>query len=301
MTRRFWLASYPKSGNTWFRMLVASLRRQAPLNINVLPEADGIASARRWFDNVMLFPAGLLTHEECDRLRPRIYQTPPDDAADEDENRTTQLPGLRFVKTHDAYTDTIADEPLLGGSRGAAGVILIVRDPRDIAPSLAHHNRQGIDAAIDLMGRADAAFCEKRDRQSPQLRQQLLRWSDHVASWLDQRDIPLHLVRYEDIHADAERELVRAMRFAGIEASAADAALAAHSADFSALREQERVNGFHESPWRGNDRPFFRKGISGGWRAELTLPQVRRVERDHAGMMARLGYSRANQDEEAET
>ena len=67
--RTVWLASYPKSGNTWFRMLVANLRQDAPIDINDLPESGGIASARAWFDHTMLFESGLLTHEECDALR----------------------------------------------------------------------------------------------------------------------------------------------------------------------------------------------------------------------------------------
>src|SRR5207248_10417657 len=62
LRRTFWLASYPKSGNTWFRLLVANLRQDKPVDINDLPEHSGIASARGLFDNVMLFPSGLLTH-----------------------------------------------------------------------------------------------------------------------------------------------------------------------------------------------------------------------------------------------
>ena len=71
--RTVWLASYPKSGNTWFRMLVANLRQPAPVDINDLPETGGIASARVWFDHTMLFESGLLTHEETDALRPLVY------------------------------------------------------------------------------------------------------------------------------------------------------------------------------------------------------------------------------------
>ena len=52
MTRTIWLASYPKSGNTWFRMLVANLSAKdgKPVDINDLPERSGIASARGPFD-----------------------------------------------------------------------------------------------------------------------------------------------------------------------------------------------------------------------------------------------------------
>ncbi|MGC1778963.1 MAG: hypothetical protein WBB34_13525 [Xanthobacteraceae bacterium] len=61
MTRTIWLASYPKSGNTWFRMLVANLSAtDKPVDINDLPERGGIASARGPFDHLTLIDSGLL-------------------------------------------------------------------------------------------------------------------------------------------------------------------------------------------------------------------------------------------------
>ena len=38
------------------------------------------------------------------------------------------------------------------------------------------------------------------------------------------------------------------------------------------------------------DRPFFRRGMAGAWRTELAPELSRRVERDHAAVMRRLGY-----------
>ena len=76
VTRTIWLASYPKSGNTWFRMLVANLSAKdgKPVDINDLPERGGIASARGPFDHLLLIDSGLLTHDEIDCLRPRVYE-----------------------------------------------------------------------------------------------------------------------------------------------------------------------------------------------------------------------------------
>src|SRR5581483_9345956 len=72
MTRTVWLASYPKSGNTWLRMLIANLSaNEAPMNINDLPQRGGIASARAPFDYLTLIDSGLLTHDEVDVRLPR--------------------------------------------------------------------------------------------------------------------------------------------------------------------------------------------------------------------------------------
>ncbi len=292
MRRTIWLASYPKSGNTWFRMLVANLcaGRNTPVDINNLPIRDGIASARGPFEYLLRIDSGLLTHDEIDCLRPRVYEMLAQGAADDEYDQQADAPSIRYVKVHDAYTLTSKGEPLLAGARGASGAIVIVRDPRDVASSLAHHNHTSIDDAVAQMNDANAQLCAQPDRQYPQLRQKLLHWSGHVASWLDQSDIPLHLIRYEELTADPHGVLRGALDFAGQSATDEDVERAVRAADFSQLQAQERECGFSEllKPHLGGT--FFRRGESGAWREELTPAQAARIERAHKVMMQRLGY-----------
>jgi hypothetical protein len=294
VTRTIWLASYPKSGNTWFRMLVANLSAKdgQPVDINDLPERGGIASARGPFDYLSLIDSGLLTHDEIDCLRPRIYEALASGAADDEYHKPEDIRPVRFVKVHDAYTLTRRGEPLLAGPGGADGVILIVRDPRDVAPSLANHNRTGIDGAITLMNDPQAAYCAKPGRMHDQLRQKLPCWSGHVASWLDQTDIPVLLIRYEDMQADAIGVFGRALDFAGRPVGDEDIQRAVEYADFAELRRQEEDKGFSETPRRPGGL-FFRRGEVGAWRDELTAEQVARIEAAHTPMMRRLGYEPA--------
>jgi hypothetical protein len=300
--RTIWLASYPKSGNTWFRMLVANLSAKdgRPVDINDLPERGGIASARAPFDHLLLIDSGLLTHDECDALRPRVYEELASGAQDDEYDAPQDAPPLRFVKAHDAYTLTSNGEPLLGGGSAADGAIVIVRDPRGVAPSLASHNNSSVDTAIDFMNDTRSAFCGRVDRQQNQLRQQLPGWSGHVASWLDQKDIPVHLVRYEDMAADTAGALTRALAFAGREASAEEIARAVAFANFSRLQEQEHAKGFREAPRPRPNGRFFRRGEAAGWRDELTAEQIARIENAHAAMMLRLGY-RLSHERQART
>jgi len=286
VTRTIWLASYPKSGNTWLRMLIANLSAvdDVPFDINSLP--DAIASARGPFDHFTLIDSGLLTHDEADALRPRVYDNQAYGAADDEDDAGDTITPVRFVKVHDAYTLTPRGEPLLAGANRA---IVIVRDPRDVAPSLAHHSGGTIDAAIAVMADRGSSFCGKPDRQKNQFRQKLLDWSGHVASWLDQRDIPVLRVRYEDMLADTAATLRRILDFAGQPATEPAIAHAVACTRFSALRNREHANGFREAPRGGI--AFFRRGESGAWRDELAAAQVARIERTHAPMMLRLGYS----------
>ena len=292
MTRTIWLASYPKSGNTWLRMLIANLSAQddKPVDINDLPERGGIASARGPFDHLLLIDSGLLSHDEIDGLRPRVYEELARGADDDEYDGRQAAAPIRFVKAHDAYRLNPNGEPLLAGSRGAAGAIVIVRDPRDVAPSLANHNRGSIDEAIAFMHDKHAGFCVRTTRQHNQLRQKLAGWSGHIASWLEQTDIPVHLIRYEDLTEDTAGSLRRALVFAGRDATGEQIVRAVAFADFTQLRQQELERGFREAPRTQAGARFFRRGEAGSWRHELSAEQVARIETDHAPMMRRLGY-----------
>jgi hypothetical protein len=282
VTRIVWLASYPKSGNTWFRLLVANLTAtDEPTDINAMKERGGIASARGEFEFHTMLDSGLLTHDEADVLRPRVYEMLAGEEVEEAEA------GVRLVKAHDAYLTTPAGEPLL---RAAEGAIVIVRDPRDVAPSLANHRRSTVDDAIAFMANKDATFAANPRGQANQLRQRLLDWSGHAASWLDQTDIPVCLVRYEDLQADPVATFSAALEFAGRTAARADVERSIEFARFERLQAQELERGFSEWRSRNSSALFFRRGKSQAWRSELTAEQVQRIESVHGSMMARLGY-----------
>jgi aryl sulfotransferase len=275
-----WLASFPKSGNTWFRILLANLvaGENGPADINDLDERGGIASARHEFEAATLLDSGLVSPDDIDRLRPDVYARIAAEAVE-----------ARWIKVHDAYTLNADGKPVLGRAVARAAVYL-VRDPRDVAVSLAFHNSTTTDAAIELMNAPDGALCRGRRGQPPQLRQRLTGWSGHVASWLDQTDTPVHLVRYEDMRADPVAAFTGALAFARRPATDEDIQRAVRHADFGELQRQESEKGFGERLSR--TAPFFRSGEAGSWRRELTADQVGRIEAAHAPMMERLGYAR---------
>ncbi|MGH7075150.1 MAG: hypothetical protein ACREFD_13235, partial [Stellaceae bacterium] len=90
-----WLASFPKSGNTWFRIFLANLAAgdKGPADINDLDEKGGIASSRYEFEAATLLDSGLLSHDDIDCLRPQIYRA-----------IAAEAPEQRWIKAHDAYT-----------------------------------------------------------------------------------------------------------------------------------------------------------------------------------------------------
>lgn len=290
MKRSFWLASYPKSGNTWFRILLANLADpgDTPININMIDSTEGIASARWRFDDHLLIESGLLANDTIDQLRPAFHAYLAERTSDDVPDK---MP-VRFVKTHDAYTLNTRGEPVMGGRRGGAGVLLIVRDPRDVVSSFAHHFGQSLDQAIGTMNNPRYRLAGDRSGQPPQLRQRLLDWSGFVASWLDQRDIPVHLIRYEDLHQAPQVTLATALDFVGWDPGPAAIDRAIGAAAMDELQRQEARHGFGEGGIRA--QCFFRRGLAGGWRGDLNATQIARIEQNHWPMMKRLGCSASN-------
>lgn len=291
--RTLWIASYPKSGSTWFRILLANLGQETPADINRLPEDRSIASARSHFDDVLLFPSGLMTHEECEQLRPAVHTAVGrgGDHVDPAVTPIDRISDTLFIKTHDAWLTTGDGAPVMGGAAAADGAILVVRDPRDIVASLAHHMGVDLDRAIEFMTDPASVLCGRRDLQPAQLRQRLSSWSGFNIGWLDQKELPVFVVRYEDLQRAPAETLTRALDFCGVEVSPGAVESAVHFASFATLSKQEQLHGFREAAPTGESRPFFRRGASGGWAEELTAAQCARIAGSLADGMARLGYA----------
>jgi hypothetical protein len=273
----FWLASYPKSGNTWFRVFLENLRGDSdqPARINEL-KTGMIASARFWIDIVLGFDSADLDADALDRLRPVVYRWTAD-----------HVDETGYYKIHDAYTCLPDGEPLV--SRAATrGALYLLRNPLDVAISFAHHLRCSIDQAIAHMGNPDYAFCANPKRPDVQVRQKLLNWSGHVRSWVDAEGLAREVIRYEDLHARPLETFTRAAAFLGLPSERAPIEKALRFSHITELQRQEAEDRFQETP-QGVPQ-FFRKGQVGDWRATLTPAQVARIVADHGEVMNRFGY-----------
>jgi Sulfotransferase domain len=269
-----WVASYPKSGSTWLRAVYTALRREAEPDINDLG-AGNIAAERRIFDTGLGVRSSDLTPDEIDLLRPRA-----DEVACEGAGVDV------WRKIHDALFSGPSGELVV--SVAATRIALyMVRDPRDVAVSLAHQAAKPLTWAVERLGSSGAVSKSAR-RLDSQLRQRLGTWSEHVASWTDAPPFPVHVVRYEDCLTDA-LPTFRAL-FAATGLNPTDTALteALAGCAWEHLREQEEAAGFREGG-TGKSR-FFRRGIAGAWVEEMPGELARRIEDQHGEVMVRFGY-----------
>lgn len=272
-----WLASYPKSGNTWFRIFLANLLRNSdtPANINEL-EGGPIASSRQLFDEATGLSSADLTPGEIENLRPEVYKY-----------ISSEAESVVFHKIHDAFVLTGNQEPLVP-KEATYKALYFVRNPLDVAVSFSHHANLPVETIVKQMNDDQFAFCSRTDKLHNQLCQKLLSWSNHIKSWTEQSDISVHIVRYEDMKTDAFATFKKASAFVDIEYTDMEIQRAVEFSDFNTIKSQEEKFGFREKA--PGSKEFFRKGKIGSWKEELPESLIQTIINNHREMMLRFGY-----------
>ena len=274
-----WLASYPKSGNTWLRVFLANLLSDGtkPFPIDHLSRVIPNAAARSAFDAELGIDSDDLHFDECDRLREGYHRFVSGKAA-----------SVLYYKIHDAFS-FLPDGCCLIPRDATRNAIYLIRNPLDVAVSYANHSAIGLDRAIDWINSEKVSLCGDSRRSHNQLRQRLLSWSGHVRSWTERNcGFEVHVMRYEDMKQDPETVFTQAVRFVGMDVSADRIRKAMAFSGFEELKRQEEQNGFVEKPMQCGS--FFHKGETGSWRAALSRDQALRIIRRHRDTMDRFGY-----------
>jgi hypothetical protein len=274
MSRNLLLASYPKSGNTWLRIFLANFCSDGPDPVDINALDDMRPSSLVVFEEAIGVEPTAFSDEEIDLFRPEVYRYLA---------RTGKTKS--FLKVHDSFRMNSAGEPVIPAD-AVEGAVYIVRNPLDVAISLAHHEGESVDYVIDtIMARY---YSPRRRFLFGQIRQHFFPWGQHVLSWVDQTAIPVHVVRYEDMLARPDEVFAGIIGFCGIPPDTTRISCAIEKSSFERVRQQEINRGFREkSP---DARAFFRQGKAGTWRDVLSQSQVERVVSSHGAVMERFGY-----------
>jgi len=269
-----WLASYPKSGNTWMRIFLLNLLRDKdePLDINKMAGLSPMDSARDWYEPFAKAPLDQLSEAELAKLLPQGHK------------RITELrPDPVLVKTHNFFGNWHGVP--LHTAAVSAGAIYIVRNPLDVAISVrGHFGMPDLDRAIRYIADENMGARMTHERLPEFYRS----WSGHVRSWAERPSPKILVVRYEDLMAAPEVHFARVVKFLGIPASKTQIERAIRFSSFDRLQKQEAEQGFIERPEKSER--FFRGGKSGVWREALSREQVKRIIAGHREQMARFNY-----------
>lgn len=271
-----WLASYPKSGNTWFRSFITALLNQGEIDINKM-ETDGIFSDKGYVENILDL--------STDNLRPREFESLRKIAF---TYKAQQAPKELFVKIHDAYTYSRWDGLPLIPNLGSRVALYLVRNPLDVVLSLANHTGLSIEDTIKKYVNCEEGAFIKKGKTTHQYYQLMGTWAMHASSWMHQKDIPVHIIRYEDMKTNAFETFKEAVNKMQLNYSDEAIAAAIEATDFQKLKQQEERKGFKEKQITSSS--FFFKGEMGRWKNELTKEQIQKIMTVNEAMMKRFGY-----------
>jgi hypothetical protein len=273
LTHILWLASYPKSGNTWLRAFLANYLKDSrrPEDINTLPEFVYGDMRVNYYEQLSGKTQPELTWPEINRLRPDVHRL-----------LANAHPGVVLVKTHNVLS-AIDGIPTITPD-ATFGALYVVRNPLDVAVSFAHHYGLTVDQGAK-------AICFKPleiEAKEGHILQVVSDWTTHLKSWLDAPGLYLKVVRYEDMTASPTKTFGGVIDFLRISRDRERLKRAIRYSSFNVLAEQEKKSGFVERS-KSADR-FFRRGAVGGWRDELSPEQVDRIVDCHREMMTEMGY-----------
>jgi hypothetical protein len=291
----WYLASYPKSGNTWCRVFITELRRLAGLDsadataaaqeeerelrLNRDLATGSIVSSRHWLDDQLGIDSSDLCWAELDKVRGRVGH-----------QRALYSECLRYHKTHDAFVSVDSDGYPVVPVEGCRGAVVVIRQPADVAVSLSHFFPWDLERCVAFLLDEQAGLCRSSKCGGQQVRQFMGSWANHVCSWVDQSQIPVLLLRYEDLLRQPEPEFGRLAGFLDLPEDGGLIAEAVKNTRFEKLKaKEEEEGGFHERP-EGCER-FFRSGRSGEGREQLSAEQLAQLEDAFSSTLKRFGYA----------
>jgi hypothetical protein len=259
-----WLASYPKSGNTWVRLfLTAYLTGRVDINHPTITEFDGSAYLHK-----SLAPSKL-NHDSAIYLRHAVLL----------HLIASRRINPLIVKSHWANITvggvTAIPKPL------TKSAVYIIRDPRDVCCSFSKHLAKPIDYTIAEMNNSFNVTWKPETMSCSWLKT----WSEHIESWEALEDALI--IKYEEMLSDPVEVFSAILDKYGINVRKGDVKKALALTNIERLKKQEAKNGFVEL---GNQDVFFGQGK--GWKEELTEKQARRICEDHREVMQKYGYIR---------
>ena len=274
MFKNIFLASYPKSGNTWMRSIIGNLYNfDKEFNLKTLKSIP-LLSIKENFDefekkiysenNVLNFDWVSQNIIECQKIL---------------NNKSNHL---NIFKTHSVRHKKFTNETV------NAGFIYIIRDPRDVVVSFKNFSGKSIDKIINEL------LYEKTNIIKTNGAHELLStWKLNVLSWLNYNTVPRLIIRYEDLILNIREIVINVIEFLNkthrikLNLSDADIDQIIENTSFNNLKKIENKYGFDESSKHSS---FFRTGTSNQWKDILSKQQLQLIENNLQTLMKHFNY-----------
>ncbi len=276
-----WVASYPKSGNTWVRSIISSL----------IYTEDGI------FD----FP-NIKKIDQYPQRRFLEYFTQDYNNIHEikkhwiaSQERINLDTKIKFFKTH--HLNCKVDNYSFTNKECTRATIYVVRDPRNIIDSISNHFSKSIEESKKFLLTSKILSPGKEiEFRGGNVITYLGSWKEHYKFWTKNNE-SLLIIKYEDLVKNIHQEIDKIVKFLknfiNFEISNTKKENIIKSTSFEALKKIEENGEFTENVFVGGSNEkvkFFNKGPDNNW--QNTLPKNIQIELENElkNELTELGY-----------
>ena len=258
----FWIASYPKSGNTWLRTLISAYYYSK----------DGIYN-ENLIKNIGQFPEkkhfqgfNYLSQVAIDTTR---FWLKAQEKINEDKK-------LRFFKTHNVFGSINGRK--FTNRENSIGCIYIIRDPRNVITSLKNHYELDYPDALSWMLNPKKFIHDYENLREYGDFQFISSWENNYKSWKSQHEMPLKIIKYEDLMDKTYVVFTEIIKFINKitknseQINKSKIKNSIKSTSFNKLKTNEKKFGFSESikSKKSNRQiPFFFLGPDNKWNKNL--------------------------------
>ena len=272
-----WLASYPKSGNTWVRLFLNNLLLSKK-KFNINDKLIGQFPLRNHFNDIS---------DKIDDL---------DEFAKNCINAQLKINldnKIKIFKTHNAFWKWNNGEYSFTNEENTLGVIHIVRDPRNVITSVMNYfHTENYDGAIEFMKKDKILGGSSDDNSLPTI---IASWSNHYKSWKKFKKNYL-LIKYENLLNNPNEEFFKITNYlqkiTKLKISHNNIFKAIKECEFVNLTTQEEAFGFDENSKKNKklNKKFFNLGPKNNWK-NILEPKIKdEIEVLFKEEMEDLGY-----------
>ena len=281
----FWIASYPKSGNTWLRTLISAYyySKDGIFNQNILKNIGQFPEKRHFVD----------------------FNYNPENVTDtakfwiKSQEKINKDKKIRFFKTHNTFGKVNNCD--FTNKDNSAGCIYIVRDPRNVITSLENHYEMNHEEALKWITNLNKYIYDvhkiKEDGYSNF--QFISSWNMNYKSWNIQKKIPIKIIKYEDLLKETFIVFKDIVEFVNKTLNIKEKIdidklkNSVNSTNFNKLKNDEKNNGFIEAVLSKKNEekiPFFNLGPDNDWRKILDKDKQEKLTNIFKDDLIELGY-----------